>query len=204
VSPKYNPKHDKRRNLHNQSRQSKKYLRNRKLITVIIIVCVIGVSIVGIFLGKFGYEEWAVDHVQKGDIVTVQLRIWIADDDGNNVSMVVWNQTDDPLVVKIKDSALETEIPYGLWDQLIGMKVNETEERLWLPRCVDDMIPIPDVEFHPDAVAGDGWDDRFRPGSLRSRCYSYGYDTTEELDGLNLRFTPIIYWIHVVNIVKDS
>ncbi len=171
--------------------------------TGIIIITVVGVSIVGIFIGKFGYDEWALTHVQKGDTVTMELRIWKADDDGNNISMVVWNRTDNPLTKKIEVTAEETGLPYGLWDNLLGMKVGEIDERLWLPRCVDDLISIPEVEFHPDAVAGDGWDDRFKPETRQARCYSFGYDTTAEL-GINLRFTPIIYWIHITELEKGN
>ena len=180
-------------------------MQRKKLITLVVIAAVIGVSIVGIFIGKFGYDEWALTHIQKGDTVTMELRIWKADDEGNyiNSSIVEWNSTTDPLIKTIKDTANETGIPYGLWDQLLGMKINETREKLWLPRCVDDLIPIPDVEFHEDAIGGDGWDDRYNPGSRRSRCYSFGYDTTSEL-GINLRFTPIIYWIYIAELEKEN
>ncbi|MHA1109551.1 MAG: hypothetical protein ACTSRE_00505 [Promethearchaeota archaeon] len=205
MSPKYNPKHKNRTKSSKTTKQAKKYMQRKKWITLIVIAAVIGVSIVGIFIGKFGYDEWALNHIQKGDRVTMELRIWKADDEGNyiNSSIVVWNSTTDPLIKTIKDTANETGMPYGLWDQLLGMKFNETREKLWLPRCVDDLIPIPEVEFHEDAIAGDGWDDRYNPGSRRyARCYSFGYDTTSEL-GINLRFTPIIYWIHIVDLEKE-
>ncbi len=207
MSPKYNPKHKSQRSHGQSTKQAKKYQQSKKLITLFVIAGVIGVSIVGIFIGKLGYEEWAEDHIQKGDTVTMELEIWKADDEGNyiNTSIVVWNRTDDPYIKTIEDTAIETGIPYGLWDQLIGMKLNETKQKLWLPRCVDDLVDdIPDVDFHPDAVAGDGWDDRFEPGNRRGRCYSFGYDTTSELDDVNLRFTPIIYRIYIVEIVKEN
>ena len=71
------------------------------------------------------------------------------------------------------------------------------------PACVDDLVPIPDVVFHEDAVPGDGWDDRFNPGNRRGRCYSFGYDTYFRIRS-QFRFTPIIYWIHIVEIEKDN
>jgi len=203
VTPKYNPKHQKRRTTTPPSKQAKKFLQTKKFITLIIIAVVVGMGIVGIFIGKFSYDEWAKNHIQIGDEVTMELRIWMADDDGNNVSGIVWNMTDAPLTKIIKKTANETGLPYGLWDQVLGMKLDAVKEKLWLPRCVDDLIPIPDVEFHPDAVAGDGWDDRYKPGSWRARCYSFGYDTTSEL-GVDLRFTPIIYWIRIVEIQKSD
>ena len=110
-------------------------MQRKKMITLIVIAGVIGVSIVGIFIGKFGYDEWALNHIQKGDRVTMELRIWKADDEGNyiNASISEWNRTTDPLLKTIKDTAIETGLPYGLWDQLLGMKFNETKARLWLP-----------------------------------------------------------------------
>ena len=200
VPPKYNPKHKKTKSVSPANRHTKKFLRNKKLTTVIIIAVVIGVSIAGIFIGKFGYDEWALDHIQKGDKVTAELRIWKADDEGENVSLVVWH---DNVTITMEDTANETGIVYGLWDQLLGMAEGETKSRLWLPRCVDDMEPIPDEEFDPDAVAWDGWDDRYKPGRTRGRCHSFGYDTTVEL-GVNLRFTPIIYWINITELVKGN
>ena len=198
VTPKYNPKHKKKRVIAPTQKSAQKFARNRKIITLIVIAGVIGVSIVGIFIGKSGYDGWKETHIQKEDEVTVELRIWKANDDGDNVSNVIWHQNK---TYTIKETANETGIPYGLWDQLIGMEVNETDNRLFLPRCVDDMKPIDDVVFHEEAVAFDGWDDRYKPGRRIARCYSYGYDTTGEL-GVDLRFTPIIYWIKILNLKK--
>lgn len=200
MTPKYNPKHRKTKSVRSATGQAKKYLRNKKLTTLFIIAVVVGVSIVGIFIGKLSYDEWALTHVQKGDKVTVELRIWKADRDGNNISLVVWHENQ---TITMKDTANESGIVYGLWEQLLGMEDGQTRERLWLDRCVDDLEPIPDIDFHPEAIAGDGWDDRYKPGRRIGRCKSFGYDTTIEL-GVDLRFTPIIYWINVIKLEKAS
>ena len=200
MTPKYNPKHQKKKTGPSSTKSAKKYLRNKKVTTWIIITVVVGVSIVGIFMGKLGYDEWALNHIQKGDTVTAELRIWKADDDGNNISLVVWH---DNVTIHMEETALESDIVYGLWDQLHGMAEGDTREKLWLSRCVDDLIPIPDVEFYEDAVAGDGWDDRYRPGRSRARCQSFGTWTNGTM-GVELRFTPIIYWINIVELVKGN
>ncbi|MBN2155839.1 MAG: hypothetical protein JW776_07330 [Candidatus Lokiarchaeota archaeon] len=203
MTPKYNPKHKKRKNSIPPTKQANKYQRNKKIITLGIIAIVIGVSLAGIFVGKFSYDEWVLTHIQIGDKITVELFIWIADDNGNNITGIVWNNTKGDQTFTIEETANETGIPYGLWDQLIGMENGSIRERLWLPRCVDDLVPIPDVDFHQDAVAGDGYDDRYQPGLRRSRCYSFGYNTISEL-GINLRYTPIIYRIHVLELNKKN
>ena len=90
----------------------------------------------------------------------------------------------------MESTAQETGLIYGFWLAVLGMAEGEFDDGVYLEACVDDLQYPPDYIYDPNAVAGDGWDDRYAPGIVQ--CQSYGSG--------ELRFTRLIFEIEIIDI----
>lgn len=160
---------------------------------------------IGVSLSLVDQNDDPPQIVEIGDTITIEYTLWLSNNDGDKVDRLQTGSFEST----IEDTATDTGLIYGFWDALIGM-VENVPEYAWLNKCIDDTQARPSgVTIDDEAVEGDNWDDRWPPDSpFGKRAESYGYDNyvTSESTGTeyNLRFTPILFRIEVVDVQKGS
>ena len=146
--------------------------------------------------------------VEVGDTIDIEYTLWLSNHDGDKIDRL---QTGD-FQVTVGETAKDTGdsgLIYGFWDALIGM-VEDVPEYAWLNKCIDDCQARPaGVVIDDEAEPNDNWDDRWPPyPPYGRRAESYGADNTVTSESTgesyNLRFTPILFRIEVVNIEKET
>ncbi|MHA1729020.1 MAG: hypothetical protein ACTSWY_09835 [Promethearchaeota archaeon] len=191
-----NPKHRmKKKIIYSRKRRHFQRIFSRKVLLTIGLFAAIVTSTIIVIL-NFTPTEYII--VEVGDTVTIKYTLWISDESGNPTGEPI---QDGEFPIEMKENAETTGLIAGFYDALLGMVNGSVDPYVYLPACVDDCQSPPD-NLNQFAVAGDGWDDRYSVGEVR--CLSYGYDNAQNPGDTSLRFTPIIFRIEILNIVKGD
>lgn len=169
---------------------------------------IISLAIIGIVLGSsIGIIVYLTRNtnnlqvVEIGDTVTVKYTLWVCDDNFVKLAKIDEDTMEN---VEIKESAEEQGWIWGFWDAVVGMPKNVPDDVL-LEKCIDDCEARPSgIIIHPNAVAMDGWDDRYDVGVKRAASYGWDHEVLDinNINKYNLRFTNLWFRIEILNITK--
>ncbi len=185
-----NPKHAKSRaGTKIYARKHKRFRSMRGIFFTVVILAIIIAGSVAVVV----FTQDDIRFVKVGDTVTVKYTLWttLTNEDWEKSEQ---RDANNEFYIDMKETAQETGLIYGFWDAVLGMAEGEIDNGVYLEACVDDLQYPPDYVYHQDAVAGDGWDDRYAPELVR--CQSYGDDSR----GPELRFKRLIFEIEIIKI----
>ncbi len=182
--PKQNPKHQKKPIKAEYVRKRKKIPFQKRQILGIIFITVFFVSMASIVV--ISYMNQNLVYVEVGDTVYIKYSLWLTKSNDNWEKEDTKKDSNEYFKVVIGEdgsttgffSATNPNIQYGLiegfYDGVIGRVNGTVDNFVYIEACVDNMDDNYGT-LHPDAVAGDGWDDRYPPSLPFGReCKSYG------------------------------